>query len=62
MEHADILVKGKDGQRYITLERAIKLYDIEYNDGGKRLALTNKPLILEYPGFTIELRNITTSD
>jgi len=53
----DILVKGKDGQGYITLEDAVRYYGITYEDGGKRLALTNKPLVLEYPGFTIELRN-----
>jgi len=56
-KEATILVKGKDGQGYITLERAIKWYDLTYEDGGKRLALTNKPLVLEYPEFTVELRN-----
>jgi len=61
MDKATILVKGKDGSSYITLERAIKLYGITYEGGGKRLALTNKSLILEYPSFTIELRNTDLS-
>ncbi len=64
---ATILVKGKDGSGYITLEQAINRYDITYEDGGKRLALTNKILVLEYPAteytdaFTLELRNTNKS-